>query len=147
MLFREIVCIFECFDVLKAFKVNLFLVLKAGFPGYGYYPAPAGAATANGIAGGSAGSGSGNGTGSGTAGGNERTGSQPSPATYYEYTNGASPAATGGFHRGVEQHGAGGASGALPGTSPLLRDAYAAAGRSGESFNLSPFRLLAASRS
>lgn len=101
-----------------------------GYPaGYGYFPAaaPGAPGPANGLAGGGGGpggAGSGGGGGGGSAGG-ERNGNQPSPATYYDYTNGGGPAA---YHRGAgleHQHNPAG----TMGNSPLLREAYG--GRSG----------------
>lgn len=107
--------------------ISLRCIICKGYPSYGYFPAAAAGAggPANGIAGGGGGGAGGGGGGGGNTPGGERSGSQPSAATYYDYTNGGGPAA---FHRGpgLDQHNPAG----NMGNSPLLRDAYT--GRSGQ---------------
>ena len=120
------VCLFLLFfPICFSYVLVFFPIFFQGYPSYGYFPAAAGAGgPANGIAGGGGG-GASNGGGGGNTPGGERSGSQPSAATYYDYTNGGGPAA---FHRGpgLDQHNPAG----NMGNSPLLRDAYT--GRSGQ---------------
>ena len=128
---------------------NLCVLLFSGYPGYGYFPGAAngiggGAGAVNGIGGGGGSGGGGggaivNGVGGNNPGGADRNGSsQPSPATFYDYTNGgaaAAAAAAAAYH-----HRAGHVDPATAmGNSPLLRDAYT--GRSG-SFTFFFFLLL-----
>ena len=117
--------LFICFVVfydLFVLRSCFFPVFFQGYPSYGYFPAAAAGAggPAKGIAGGGfEGAGNGGGVGGGNTPGEERSGSQPSAATYYNYTNGGGP--------GLDQHNLAGKMGKV---SQLLRDAYT--GRSGQ---------------